>query len=338
MQRELERIQQALNRDDLFDPFFDDRMPAFNRSARDIDSLIRRFVQGNTPAPHGWEQAPFLGIGFRDVTPEEARLHSLKYGEGVVVTEVIKDSPAGTADLRPCDIIVSVDGRKLETSRQFVQAIYSHNAGDTIALGIIRSGEKLSLSAVLAARLQAPLPQQPLPRSPLNSSPLFPHAPPAGNTGAGRVDDEIPAVQVTAANDTTEIALTLRVGALALPASLVEQLGVTPDKAEEMNEVLANARNELAKRIAPAVESMLENPAPLTFSNIPVEEHLAASLDSLEKTFAALLSDTQLNNWKTYVRTHRYVSQSISVNSRARAQPTGPVHPPMIQTGRTLDF
>ncbi len=80
-----------------------------------------------------------LGLTVRDMTPQEkARLGV----EGVLVTGVVPGSPADHSGLRPGDIIIRVNNRKINNVREFNRALDRlREAGKTKALLLVRRGE-----------------------------------------------------------------------------------------------------------------------------------------------------------------------------------------------------
>lgn len=85
---------------------------------------------------------PFVGIYMRDLT--EAGLESLELDNGVVVTAIIEDSPAAAAGLQPYDVIVEVDGTKVESANQVVEMISKKQVGDKLSLRVYREGHMMS--------------------------------------------------------------------------------------------------------------------------------------------------------------------------------------------------
>ena len=121
--------------------------------------------QAETPAPSAAPQArtkavwvgaggggSYLGIDTQDVTKE--RLSDLKLREerGVEVVMVDADAPAGKAGLKEHDVILEFNGTKLESVEQFRRLIRETPAGRSVALGISRDGQPLTLTATLAER------------------------------------------------------------------------------------------------------------------------------------------------------------------------------------------
>lgn len=60
--------------------------------------------------------------------------------DGAIVTEVLPDWPAA-GKLEAGDVIVAVDGESTRTSRDVIDAVRSHEPGDTITMTVERGGE-----------------------------------------------------------------------------------------------------------------------------------------------------------------------------------------------------
>ena len=73
-------------------------------------------------------------------------------GRGAVITEVAPDSPAFDAGLEAGDIVVSAGGTPVDGQAAFVAAIRDQSPGDTIEIQVLRSGDRLTLSATLIER------------------------------------------------------------------------------------------------------------------------------------------------------------------------------------------
>lgn len=84
-------------------------------------------------------------IGFQGLETDTYELQygrKLKGDRGVVIIEVLPNSPAEKANLRPLDIIVKVDNEKLESMTQLRKLLYKYRVGDKAVLIINRNGEE----------------------------------------------------------------------------------------------------------------------------------------------------------------------------------------------------
>jgi len=69
--------------------------------------------------------------------------------DGAVISGVNPDSPAEQAGLREGDVIVSIDGERVNNGIELIVAIRSHVPGDTVELGFIRDGDEREVSVTL---------------------------------------------------------------------------------------------------------------------------------------------------------------------------------------------
>lgn len=91
----------------------------------------------NTPEIRG--ERPFLGIRLED-SPD-----------GIVIQEVLPESPAAAADLQVDDILTAVNGEAVATAREAVRALQGLNPGDAVTLDVTRGDENLTLEATLGS-------------------------------------------------------------------------------------------------------------------------------------------------------------------------------------------
>src|SRR5689334_12197906 len=92
----------------------------------------------------------YLGIagGARPLPPRLAR--RLGRESGVEVVQVVEDSPADRAGLRPEDLIVSIDGKPIATVDELHQLMVSDAIGRTLHVTVIREGRRRDLRLVPA--------------------------------------------------------------------------------------------------------------------------------------------------------------------------------------------
>ncbi len=105
-------------------------------------------------AQFGEYQHPWLGISggtLDDLTASQLGLDLSQ--SGVLVATVMSSSPAIKAGLASSDIIVSANGRTIETFDDLVHFLASEAVvGQTITLGVLRSGSLIDLAVTLAPR------------------------------------------------------------------------------------------------------------------------------------------------------------------------------------------
>jgi len=97
----------------------------------------------------------FFGIAPAPVTDEIAQRFDLTVTEGVLVLEVEAGGPADTAGLVPGDVIVTIDGRDVETPEGFISLLRARAPGDTVEAGIVRNGEESTIEVELGSRSSA---------------------------------------------------------------------------------------------------------------------------------------------------------------------------------------
>ncbi|WP_196138347.1 DegQ family serine endoprotease [Aliikangiella sp. G2MR2-5] len=83
-----------------------------------------------------------LGIGIQEIDVDLQIAFELKNGQqGVLITSVSDGSPAEKAGLKPDDIIVAIDGKKITSSGQLRSQIAKRKIGDEVEVTVLR-GEK----------------------------------------------------------------------------------------------------------------------------------------------------------------------------------------------------
>ncbi|MFW6190045.1 MAG: trypsin-like peptidase domain-containing protein [Candidatus Bipolaricaulota bacterium] len=94
----------------------------------------------------------WLGVWFQDVTPEMGRKFELENGNGVLISEVIEDSPADRAGLKAGDIIVEINGKEIDGGSTFQQEIMYRSVGEKIEITYARESSKDTISVELGRR------------------------------------------------------------------------------------------------------------------------------------------------------------------------------------------
>jgi len=94
----------------------------------------------------------YLGVDTRNLTQDRLTELLLKDDNGVEVTMVDQDAPAGKAGIKEHDVILSVNGSAVQSVEQLRRMIREIPAGRVVTLGLIRGGQPLTLKAQLADR------------------------------------------------------------------------------------------------------------------------------------------------------------------------------------------
>lgn len=93
----------------------------------------------------GW-----LGVGIQNLD------HNLKdyykIDKGVLVTEVFSGDPAAKAGIKANDIITSINGISVDSSRKLSKLVASFKPSDKVKIDIVRDGNKKTVTAKLALR------------------------------------------------------------------------------------------------------------------------------------------------------------------------------------------
>jgi serine protease Do len=95
----------------------------------------------------------YLGILPQALTPELAESLDIPGTEGILIGQVIEDTPAAKAGLERGDVIVKLDGKKLGTDvNMFRLAVAELPVGDKIRLDVLRDGREKRIEVVLEER------------------------------------------------------------------------------------------------------------------------------------------------------------------------------------------
>jgi serine protease Do len=86
-----------------------------------------------------------IGIYAQDITFVMAKGLSLARDHGVIVSDVVPDSPADRAGLKRRDIVLSLDGQKLVSAGQMRNHIYRRATGDKLELRVLRGQDELRI-------------------------------------------------------------------------------------------------------------------------------------------------------------------------------------------------
>ena len=107
--------------------------------ARPVIEQLRR----DGRVERGW-----LGVSVQDLVPEDGR----PARRGVLIAGVERTRPAGRAGLRQGDVVVAINGDRVETSRALVRTVAAVPPGQTVRLTVLREGRERELPVQVGRR------------------------------------------------------------------------------------------------------------------------------------------------------------------------------------------
>lgn len=92
---------------------------------------------------------PFLGVRYQMISERAALLNEVP--QGVYVIDIEPGSPAETAGIEPNDIIIELDGKKLEDVDSLADIIAGKEVGDQLKVKVWRGEEEMEIDVTLSA-------------------------------------------------------------------------------------------------------------------------------------------------------------------------------------------
>jgi serine protease Do len=94
----------------------------------------------------------FLGLVPQQITPDLQSSLDLPSSEGVIISSVQKGTPADDSGLKRYDIILELNGQKVQSEDQFRRVVADTPPGQSIKLKVMREGKVLELNVLVAER------------------------------------------------------------------------------------------------------------------------------------------------------------------------------------------
>ena len=107
---------------------------------------VRAFSMGN------FGKGSYLGLNVKEIDANRAKELKLREENGVEITQVEDDAPAGKAGLKVGDVVVEFNGQRVEGTEQFVRMVRETPVGRQVKLGVNRQGTAMTMSATIAQR------------------------------------------------------------------------------------------------------------------------------------------------------------------------------------------
>jgi len=116
----------------------------FAISASSIQSAVDEIIKFGR-VRHGW-----TGATFWDITDRLATRLDLKSTDGALVVEIYRDSPADAAGIKPGDVVLEADGRKIQNAADMQSVLRDKRSGDSLKLRVSRKGKSIDITLKLA--------------------------------------------------------------------------------------------------------------------------------------------------------------------------------------------
>ncbi len=97
----------------------------------------------------GEVQRGYLGVMIQDLAGPLAKKLNVKADDGALVAQILADSPAAKAGLKPGDVVLRLDGHNVHSPKSLQDAVEKLDIGKAYELEILRNGEKEVLSVTI---------------------------------------------------------------------------------------------------------------------------------------------------------------------------------------------
>lgn len=110
------------------------------------ENIMTQIMQG------GSVKRAYLGVILQPIDKDLADAWGLKEQEGILISDVVKDSPATQAGLQEGDIILQAQGKPVKSVSKLRNEIALMAPGSTLKLKVLRNNKKLDLVAKLTSQ------------------------------------------------------------------------------------------------------------------------------------------------------------------------------------------
>jgi len=92
----------------------------------------------------------YIGVYVEECTKELAKYFGVKEGKGLLVTKVVKDSPAERAGIKVGDVLVKADGKLLDSTDKLVSIIRKKDEGEVLKIELVRNKKRKVIEVEIA--------------------------------------------------------------------------------------------------------------------------------------------------------------------------------------------
>jgi Do/DeqQ family serine protease len=111
--------------------------------ARDV---MEQIIKTGT-VTRGW-----IGVEVQEITPELAESFGMPSTDGALIAGVMRGSPADKAGIRPGDVLLAIDSKKIKDAQNMLELIAALEPGKSGKVSLRREGKEINVDAVIGKR------------------------------------------------------------------------------------------------------------------------------------------------------------------------------------------
>jgi len=116
-----------------------------------IVALLMTFGVSSAKKYEG-KATPWIGVYTQEIDEDLSDAFNLDQDKGIVVVDVVDDSPAEEAGLKRKDVIVEFNGVKVDGSEPLADLVRDTKIGDKVDVVVMRKGQKKTLTVEIGER------------------------------------------------------------------------------------------------------------------------------------------------------------------------------------------
>ncbi len=114
--------------------------------ATTVKKTMEQIIQTGS-VTRGW-----IGAAIQELTPELIQSLQLGDAHGVLITEIIRNSPAHTAGIKPGDLLISIDDHLIDNWRAMLETISNLPPGKIVSIKMVRDGQTINSKVKIGKR------------------------------------------------------------------------------------------------------------------------------------------------------------------------------------------
>jgi len=111
-----------------------------------VKKTMEQIIQSGS-VTRGW-----IGAGVQELTPELAESFKLGSTKGVLITEIIRNSPAEQAGIKTGDILIAIDDQAIDDWNTMLETVANLPPGKAVTARLMRNGAATSLLVKIGKR------------------------------------------------------------------------------------------------------------------------------------------------------------------------------------------